>query len=90
MEKSNPCDDMISFSHSIKQLYLCLLPFFVENILTSVVFRSVFFRYQKTNAALKTVGQKTATTFSTFGQYTSQKLGAMRSVMLGYVIVFIP
>jgi len=35
--------------------------------------------FQKTNQALKNVGQKTSTAFSSFGAYTSKKLGDVRN-----------
>ena len=35
-------------------------------------------RYQKTNAVLKTAGEKTTSAFSTMGAFTSRKLGDMR------------
>lgn len=35
--------------------------------------------YQKTNAALKSAGQKTSTAFSTFGAFASRKIGDVRN-----------
>ncbi len=35
-------------------------------------------RYQKTNETLKAVGTKTSTAFSSFGAFTSRKLGDMK------------
>eukprot|EP00918_Siedleckia_nematoides_P097330 GHVU01213428.1.p1 GENE.GHVU01213428.1~~GHVU01213428.1.p1 ORF type:complete len:212 (-),score=43.90 GHVU01213428.1:3526-4161(-) len=55
---------MAEFRHDLKQGF--------QNIKESGA-------YQKTSAAMKTVGTKTGSAFTTFGSYTSKKLGDFRN-----------